>query len=150
LAAFGQTLDGAGEGRHFVLDVSGARLADPSTWQSAAGQAFYSVGVGQGVLIAYGSFVPAGTNLVRSTTVIAGVNALVSMVAAAMVLAVVFSFGISPSTGSELSFTAFPRVFTEAPGGSLLAVLFFTLLLVAGFTSCLGAFVVIATTVRDE
>lgn len=150
LAIFGQTLDGAGEGRAFYFGVSGAELADTATWRAAAGQAFYSVGVGQGVLIAYGSFVPAGTNLVRSTTVVAVVNALVSMVAAAMVFAVVFSFGISPSTGSELSFTAFPRVFAEVPGGDAIALLFFTLLLLAGLTSCLGAFVVIATTVRDE
>jgi neurotransmitter:Na+ symporter, NSS family len=150
LAVYGQTLDGAAESRAFYLGVSGDHLADPATWRAAAGQAFYSLGVGQGVLVAYGSFVPAGTDLVRSTTVVAVTNSLVSIVAGLMVFAVVFTFGISPSAGSELSFTAFPQVFAEVPGGALLAVAFFVLLLLAGFTSCLGASIVIMSTVRDE
>ncbi|MDZ7732917.1 MAG: sodium-dependent transporter [Acidimicrobiia bacterium] len=83
LAVYGQTLDGAAEARRFYLGVSADGLLDTATWRAAAGQAFYSVGVGQGVLIAYGSFVPAGTNLVRSTTKIALTNAGVSIVAGA-------------------------------------------------------------------
>ena len=150
LALYGQSLDGASEARSFYFGVSGSALADPAIWQAAAGQAFYSIGVGQGVLIAYGSFVPAGTNLIRSTATIAMTNAAVSIVAGLMVFSVVFTFGISPATGSELSFTAFPRVFAEVPGGAAIGAVFFTLLLVAGFTSCVSAFLVIVSTVRDE
>lgn len=150
LAVYGQTLDGAGEARSFYFGVRGDQLLDTATWRAAAGQAFYSIGVGQGVLIAYGSYVPAGTNLVRSTTTIAVTNALISITAGVMVFAVVFTFGISPSAGSELSFTAFPRVFAQVPGGDLLAIGFFVLLFVAGFTSCLGGSIVILSAVRDE
>lgn len=150
LAIYGQTLDGAAESRDFYLGVRVDGVTDVATWRAAAGQAFYSIGVGQGVLLAYGSFVPAGTNLIRSTTTIAMTNALVSIVAGLMVFAVVFTFDISPSAGSELSFTAFPRVFGEVPGGDVLAVAFFGLLFVAGFTSCLGASIVIVSAVRDE
>lgn len=150
LALYAGTLDGASEARAFYFGLSGDRLADPGTWRAAAGQAFYSIGVGQGVLIAYGSFVPAGTNLLRSTAIIAATNSLISVIAGLMVFAVVFTFGISPAAGSELSFTAFPRVFAEVPGGAFLAVAFFALLFLAGFTSCLGAAIVIMSTVRDE
>lgn len=150
LTVYTQSLDGAGEAREFYFTLSGERLMDPSTWRAAAGQAFYSIGIGQGLLIAYGSFVPAGTNLVRSTATIAFTNSLVSVVAGLMVFAVVFTFGLSPSVGSELSFTVFPRVFAVLPGGAQLAVAFFVLLFLAGFTSCLGAATVIASTVRDE
>ncbi|MFP3900413.1 MAG: sodium-dependent transporter [Acidimicrobiia bacterium] len=150
LAVYGQTLDGAAESRAFYLGLSGEHLFDAATWRAAAGQAFYSVGVGQGVLIAYGSFVPAGTNLIRSTAAVAVTNSLVSIIAGLMVFGVVFTFGISPSTGSQLSFTAFPRVFGQVPGGAVLAVGFFALLLLAGFTSCLGASIVVMSTVRDE
>lgn len=150
LAIYGQTLDGAADARDFYAGIRGDDLASPATWRAAAGQAFYSVGVGQGVLIAFGSFVPAGTNLVRSTATVAVTNALVSIVAGLMVFAFVFSFDISPDTGSELSFTAFPAAFAQVPGGAFLAVAFFSLLFVAGFTSCVGGSMVVASTVEDE
>lgn len=149
LAVFSQTLEGGGEARSFLFTTTDG-LTDTATWRAAAGQAFYSVGVGQGVLIAYGSYVPAGTNLLRSTTIVASTNALVSIVSALMVFGVVFSFDIPPGVGSELSFTAFPRVFDEIAGGGALGVLFFALLFLAGFTSCLGGAIVVLSALRDE
>lgn len=150
MAAYAQTLDGASEARSFYFGVDRGALLDGATWRAAAGQAFYSVGVGQGVLIAYASYIPAGTNILRSTTVVAGTNALVAVIAGLMVFPIVFTFGIEPNAGSELSFTAFPRAFAEVAGGGYLAIAFFTLLFVAGFTSCLGMGVVVMSAVRDE
>ncbi|MFP3883052.1 MAG: sodium-dependent transporter [Actinomycetota bacterium] len=150
LAAYGLTLEGAAEARDFYFGVDTDSLLRPDTWQAAAGQAFYSLGIGQGILIAYGSFVPAGANLLRSTSVIAVTNSIVSVISGLMVFAVVFTFGIEPTAGSELSFTAFPPVFSQLAGGAILAVAFFGLLFLAGFTSCIGATVVAVSTVRDE
>lgn len=150
LTVWAQTLDGAAEARSFYFGLDTDRLLDPATWRAAAGQSFYSIGVGQGVLLAYGSFVPAGTNLLRSTAIIAATNATVSIVAGLMVFSVVFTFGIEPTAGSELSFTAFPRAFAELPGGAALAVAFFAVLFLAAFTSCLGSSVVALSAVRDE
>lgn len=150
LAAYGQTLEGAADARSFYFGLDGKRLANPAIWRAAAGQAFYSIGIGQGILIAYGSFVPAGANLIRSIAMIAATNAAISIVAGLLVFSVVFSFGIPPATGSELSFTAFPIVFEQVPGGAVLGVVFFTLLFLAGFTSCLGGAIVALSTVRDE
>lgn len=150
MAVYAQTLNGAGEARSFYLGIDGGALLDSATWRAAAGQAFYSLGVGQGVLIAYGSYVPAGTNIVRSTSLIAVTNSSISILAGLMVFPIVFTFDIAPDAGSQLSFTAFPRVFGEVAGGEYLAVAFFTLLFVAGFTSCLGGAVVVMSAVRDE
>lgn len=150
LTVYGQSLDGASEARAFSFGVSSSRLLDTATWRAAAGQAFYSLGVGQGILIAYGSFVPSGTKILRSTSIIALTNSLISVVSAVMVFTVVFTFGIAPDVGSELSFTAFPRIFPELPGGAILAMAFFLLLFVAGFTSCLASSVVVLSAVRDE
>ncbi len=150
LAVYSQSLAGAADARAFYLEVRAESLLDVATWRAAAGQAFYSIGVGQGLLIAYGSFVPAGTNLVRSTSVIAVTNATISIVAGALVLSVAFTFGISPAEGSQLSFTVFPAVFGEMAGGRVLAIAFFASLFLAGFTSCLGCAIVVLSTVRDE
>ncbi len=150
MAVYAQTLDGASEARSFYLGLDASALAQGDTWRAAAGQAFYSLGVGQGVLIAYGSYVPAGTNLVRSTSMIAATNSGISIVAGLMVFPIVFTFGIAPDVGSELSFTAFPRVFEQLAGGAYLAIAFFFLLFLAGFTSCLGGAIVVMSAVRDE
>lgn len=150
MAVYTQTLEGAAEARSFYLGIDRSALRDGDTWRAAAGQAFYSLGVGQGVLIAYGSFVPAGTSIIRSTSLVAMTNSSVSILAGLMVFPIVFTFDIAPDAGSELSFTAFPRVFASVEGGVYLAVAFFTLLFVAGFTSCLGGAVVVMSTLRDE
>lgn len=150
LMVYSQGLQGAEQARSFYLGVRADSLLDPATWRAAAGQAFYSVGVGQGLLIAYGSFVPAGTNLLRSTTTIAVTNAAVSVVAGLLVFSVAFTFDIPPTEGSQLSFTAFPAVFGELAAGRWLAIAFFASLFLAAFTSCLGSGVVVFSTVRDE
>jgi neurotransmitter:Na+ symporter, NSS family len=150
LAVYAQTLAGAEQARAFFFGIDGDRLSDPATWRAAAGQAFYSLGIGQGVLIAYGSFVPAGTNLLRSTTAVALTNSAVSIISGLLVFAIVFTFDIPPAAGSELSFTAFPRVFGEMAGGAWVAMVFFGLLFLAGFTSCIGGTVVVMSAIRDE
>lgn len=150
LMLYGQGLEGAAQARSFYFGVRPDSILDPATWRAAAGQAFYSVGVGQGLLIAYGSFVPASTNLLRSTVAIALTNAAVSIVAGLLVFSVAFTFDIPPTEGSQLSFTAFPAVFGELTAGRWLAIAFFTSLFLAAFTSCLGSGVVVLSAVRDE
>ena len=150
LAIYAQTTEGAGQARDFYFGFDRGRLLSAQTWQRAAGQSFYSLGVGQGILIAYGSFVPAGTNTIRSTAMIAATNSAVSITAGLLVFPIVYTFGISPTSGSELSFTAFPRVFETVEGGRYLGILFFWILFVAGFTSCLSGALVVSAVVRDE
>jgi len=150
LTVYSLTLDGAGEARQFYFGLEADRLKDPALWSAAAGQAFYSLGIGQGVLIAYGSYVPSGTNLIRSTGLIAATNSSISVIAGLMVMGFVFTFDLPTDAGSELSFTVFPRIFPELPAGEFLAVGFFVLLFVAGFTSCLGGAVVVMAAARDE
>jgi len=150
LAIYSQTLEGAAEARAFYLGFGGESLRDPALWRAAAGQAFYSIGIGQGMLIAYGSYVPAGTNIIRSTALIAATNSAVSITAGLLVLSFVFTFGLAPDEGSALSFTVFPRIFGDLPAGEFLGAAFFLLLFVAGFTSCLGMSLVVLSAVRDE
>jgi len=150
LAIYGQTLPGAGQARDFYFNLEPARLLDPVTWQMAAGQAFYSLAIGQGFLITYGSYSPKGFNLVTSSTAVAVTNSVISITAGLMVFPIVFTFGIAPDAGSQLSFTAFPMVFNTLPGGQFLGIAFYLLLFVAAFTSCVGGMTVALAPVRDE
>ncbi len=150
LAGYALTLEGAGDGLRFLTTIEGEYLFSGSTWRAAAGQAFYQMGIGQGFLIAYGSYSPTGLNLVRATGVLATANVVVAITSAVMIFPIVFTFGISPAAGAQLAFTAFPAVLDDLPAGALVGVVFFGLLFIAAFTSCLGGAAVAIASVRDE
>lgn len=150
LAIYSQTLSGAGEAREFYFSFNLGRFLEPKTWQMAAGQAFYSLAIGQGFLITYGSYIPRSVNIVNSSAVIAATNAVISITSGLMVFAIVFTFGIAPDTGSQLSFTAFPKIFGGFPVGLFIGIAFYVLLFMAAFTSCVGGLAVVLAPIRDE
>ncbi len=150
LAIYSQTLSGASQARDFYFSFDLERFLDPRTWRMAAGQAFYSLAIGQGFLITYGSYIPKGVNIASSSAAIAGTNTVISIVAGLMVFPIVFTFGIAPDTGSALSFTAFPMIFGEITGGLFIGIAFYVLLFVAAFTSCVGGLAPVLAPIRDE
>ncbi len=150
LAIYAQTLPGGGQARDFYFSFDLATFLEPRTWQMAAGQAFYSLAIGQGFLITYGSYSPKGFNIASSSTAVALTNAVISITAGLMVFPIVFTFGLAPDIGSQLSFTAFPMIFRELPGGLFIGIAFYVLLFVAAFTSCVGGMTVVLAPIRDE
>ncbi len=150
LAIYSQTLPGGGQARDFYFNFDLAQFLEPRTWVMGAGQAFYSLAIGQGFLITYGSYSPKGFNIVNSSTAVALTNAVISITAGLMVFPIIFTFGMAPDTGSQLSFTAFPKIFGELPGGLFVGIAFYVLLFVAAFTSCVGGMTVILAPIRDE
>jgi NSS family neurotransmitter:Na+ symporter len=151
LAIYSQTLSGAGEAREFYFSFDPERFLEPETWQMAAGQAFYSLAIGQGFIITYGSYIPKSVNIVNSSVAIAATNAVISITSGLMVFAIVFTFGMAPDTGSQLSFTVFPKIFGGGlPGGLFIGIAFYILLFVAAFTSCVGGLAVVLAPIRDE
>ena len=141
---------GANEARNFYFSFDPVKFLEPKNWQMAAGQAFYSLAIGQGFLITYGSYSPKGFNILKSSAAVAITNSAISITAGLMVFPIIFTFGIAPDTGSQLSFTAFPRIFGELPGGLFISIGFYILLFVAAFTSCVGGMTVALAPVRDE
>lgn len=150
LAVYSQTLPGAAEARTFYTSFDLDLFLEPRTWQMAAGQAFYSLGVGMGILIIYGSYVPGNVNIMASATSVALANSAISLTAGLVVFSIVYTFGIPPDTGSQLSFTAFPKVFEQLAGGKFLAPAFFGLLFLAAFSSCYSSLMVAIAPLRDE
>ena len=150
LAIYAQSLPGAQEAREFYLQFDRGALLEPHLWRMAASQAFYSLAIGQGMLITYGSYVPKNVNVVTSSTAVALTNSTVSIIAGLMVFPIVFTFGIAPDVGSALSFTAFPQVFSSLSEGLAIGIAFYLLLFAAAFSSCVGGLVVVLAPIRDE
>jgi len=140
LAVYGMTLPGRGEALRFFLAPDFAALSDPAVWIRAFGQAFFSVGVGMGVLITYGSYLPRGTDVTKSSIVVAAADTSIAILAGLVVFPLAFSFGSSPGAGPGLAFDTLPQAFDSfgAPTGYFVGVLFYAALSVAAITSAVS------------
>ena len=145
----GLTLPGAMDGLLYFLTpdfskVTGTMLVD------AMGLAFFSLSLGMGVMITYGSYVGRDTPLLGSSLWVIALTVMTCFLAGLMVLPAVFAFGFDPSAGPGLTFITMPAVFAQMAGGQLFAVLFFCLLLVAALTSSVSLLEVVVSAVMDE
>ena len=150
LTVYSLTLEGRGEALSFLFNPNFADFLNPTLWLLAFGQAFYSLAVGQGYLITYGSFMKKGANLPRSAGWVAGIETSVALIAGLMIFPIVFTFGMDPGEGTELAFTTLPIAFSIIPLGAILAVLFFSLFFLAAISSCIAGMQVVKTAVREE
>ena len=105
---------------------------------AALGQAFFSLSIGLGAIMAYGSYLPAQVPIVRTAFVIAALDSLVAIVAGLIVFSLVFHYGLEPGQGAGLVFQTLPLVFGGIPGGEVLGAVFFFLLFVAAWTSAVS------------
>ncbi|MCU0936225.1 MAG: sodium-dependent transporter [Gammaproteobacteria bacterium] len=111
------------------------------TWSSAlqaAGQAFFSLSLGMGAMITYGSYLNRGESIPGTTAKVAVMDTLVSMLAGVMVFSVVFTFGQEPAAGPSLMFVNLPLLFQQMTGGYFVAVAFFLLVAFAALTSAIS------------
>lgn len=141
---------GWGHTKDFFFQVDWARLLDGKLWGFAFGQAFYSLAIGQGYLVTYGSFIPRKTHVPRACLIVAGVETSVALLAGWMIFPFVFSFGMEPGQGPALAFETLPRVFEQMPGGGWLAILFFGLFFMAAFSSSIAGLKVVIAAVAEE
>lgn len=142
--------EGWEEAKAFFFQVDWSRLLSGHLWAFAFGQAFYTLAIGQGYLVTYGSFIPRKTHVPRACLIVAGMETSVALLAGWMIFPFVFSFGMEPGQGSGLAFETLPRVFEQIPGGGWLAILFFGLFFTAAFTSSLAGLKVIIAAVAEE
>ncbi len=150
LAAYALYLPGASDGLAFYLTPDFSYLSNPNIWLMAISQAFFSLSVGYGILITYGSHLDKKTRIGRSVLGIAGADTVIAFIGGLIVFPIVFSFGINPAEGTELSFIALPKVFSVMPFGTLIGLLFFFLLFTAALTSSISMLELGAANFIDE
>lgn len=130
-------LPGAKAGLDFLFAPDFNKV-DSATILSALGQAFFSLSVGLGTLTVYGSYFPSDTRIVRSASIMAGLDTFVAILAGVIIFPAVFSFGKEPAAGPQLVFEVLPDIFREMSFGGLWSTLFFLLLLIASLTSTIS------------
>jgi neurotransmitter:Na+ symporter, NSS family len=137
LAIRSLTLPGAMEGLQFYLKPDFSEIS-AQTINAALAQAFFSLSIGMGVMITYGSYLSRKENLPRSAAWVTFCDITVAIIAGLVILPAVFAFSFDLQAGPGLVFITLPAVFAQMPAGALFAGLFFLLLVIAALTSAVS------------
>jgi len=105
---------------------------------SAMGQAFFSLSLGMGAIMIYGSYLHSYASIGGNSLIIAGMDSLVAILAGLAIFPIVFANGMQPEEGPGLVFKVLPIAFGSMPGGVLFSTLFFMLLVFAAWTSAIS------------
>lgn len=148
MALYSTTLPGFFAGFTFLFSPDFSILADPGIWLAAFGQALFSLSVGEGIMLTYGAYMAQEQDIRLSALVITVTDTSVALLAGLVIFPVVFSYGLSPSSGAELAFTTLPMAFAAIPSGHLLAIAFYAVLFSAAITTTVGCLEVCVAAVR--
>ncbi|MDI6742972.1 MAG: sodium-dependent transporter [Smithella sp.] len=143
------TLPGASEGLVYYLKPDFSEVSG-RTILGAISQAFFSLSLGMGVFITYGSYLKDHDEIPGSTAWIAGLDVLVALMAGFIIFPAVFALGFQPGAGPGLVFITLPAVFAQMPLGIVFGVLFFILLTIAALTSAISLLEVVTSWLIDE
>jgi neurotransmitter:Na+ symporter, NSS family len=140
LAIRGLTLPGAEQGLIYYLRPDFSRLADIGVFNAALGQAFFSLSLGMGTMITYGSYLSRRETIASAALWVILLDTSIALLAGLIIFPTGFSIaGFDPSaSGPGLIFSVLPRLFETMPGGTLFGVAFFVLLAVAALTSAVS------------
>ncbi|MEN8202220.1 MAG: sodium-dependent transporter [Bacteroidota bacterium] len=146
------TLDGAREGLVFLLkpDFSTIKGAPVKIIIEALGQAFFSLSIGMGTLITYGSYIQKKENLANTAVNVAFADTFIAIIAGLAIFPAVFAFGINPGEGPELVYITLPVIFQNMSGGLIWAFMFFLLLCFAAITSTISVLEVIVAYFSEQ
>ncbi len=143
------TLPGAGEGLAFLFRPDFSKLTTDAVL-GALGQAFFSLSLGMGTLITYGSYIGKQYNLSGTVIQVSATDTIIAIMAGIAIFPAVFAFGIDPAEGPGLVFITLPNIFQQMPGGYFFALVFFVLLAVAALTSSISVLEVVVAYFVEE
>ncbi len=145
---YGLTLEGFGEAFDFVFSPKMSNLK-PSGALEALGLSFFTLSVGQGIMITYGSYMRRSEDIPRTGIIIGLTIVGVSILAGLTIFPIIFTFGSNPSGGEGLVFQTLPMLFARLPGALLISTTFFTLFSFAAITSSIALVEVVVSNCMD-
>lgn len=137
MVAYSMTTGFFGKGLEFLFTPDFSKLTGASML-TAMGQAFFSLSLGMGTIMIYGSYVPKDTSIASTSIIIGLADTLVALLAGMAIFPIVFANNMEPGSGPGLIFQTLPVAFGNMPGGLAFGSLFFILLLVAAWTSSIS------------
>ena len=119
-------------------------------FMQALGQALFSLSLGMGAMITYGSYLPKSENMPVAGVSVALFDTLIAILAGLIIFPAIFSVGVEPNAGPGLVFVVLPSIFNSLPMGNLFAIAFYALLAIAALTSTISLLEVCVSYFVDE
>jgi neurotransmitter:Na+ symporter, NSS family len=149
LAGRSLTLDGAGRGLEFMFKADFSKLG-PKAIMSALGQALFSLSLGMGAMITYGSYLSRKEHLPLAGLSVAFFDTLIALLGGLIIFPALFHANADPGEGPGLVFVVLPTIFDKMPSGTVFAIAFYALLAVAALTSTISLLEVVVSYFVDE
>jgi len=150
VAARSMTLPGAGAGIDFLFKPDFSAISG-ATFLAALGQAFFSLSLGMGCMITYGSYLGKSENLPQNALIISMLDTGVALLAGLAIFPALFAFGMEPAVGAGLVFVVVPQIFAAMGGiGTVFSAIFFVALTVAALTSSVSLLEVVVAYLIDQ
>ncbi len=143
------TLPGAKEGVAFLFRPDFSKITG-KVLISALGQGFFSLSLGMGALITYGSYIKKNDNLTTTALSVTLSDTLIAILAGVVIFPAAFSFGVKPTAGMGLVFNTIPMIFNQMVGGYWFCIIFFVLLAIAALTSTISLLEVVVAYLSEE
>lgn len=143
------TLPGAGSGVNFFMKPDFSKVTG-TTFLAAMGQAFFSLSIGMGAMLTYGSYIQKNENLNLISTSTAITDIMVAILGGLVIFPTLFLFNAAPDQGPGLIFVTLPAIFEQMPWGAGFSTIFFVLLLIASISSSISLLEVIVAVLKEE
>jgi len=137
MVGYAMSTDSFVKGLQFLFTPDFSKLSRDSVL-IAMGHAFFTLSLGMGAIMIYGSYMPERISIAKTTFLIAGADTLVALMAGMAIFPIVFANHLEPSAGPGLIFVTLPVAFGQMPAGSLFGAIFFILVVFAAWTSSIS------------
>ncbi len=143
------SLPGGMKGLEFLFKPDFSKL-DGRVFIGALGHAFYSLSLGMGIMITYGSYMDKNENIGQTALQISIADLVIALLAGIAIFPAVFAYGVDPTSGAGLVFLSLTNVFAQMDGGYIFGLLFFVLLSLAALTSTISLLEVVVAYLVDS
>ena len=137
LLGYSMSSGGFAQGWAFMFDFNWS-VVGPETWLIAMGQAFFTLSLGMGTMMVYGSYVPEDSHIGSTVLTIVALDTFVAVAAGLAIFPLVFVNGLEVGQGPGLMFVTLPLAFGQLPMGALFGTVFFVLVSFAAITSAIS------------
>ena len=149
LAIRGVSSPGGAQTLTFLFSPDWGKLDAPGMLE-AMGHAFFSLSLGMGAMLTYGSYADESVNIPTVAITVSVMDTVVALLAGLAMFPIVFTYGMEPAAGPGLVFKTLPIIFAQMPGGFVISILFFLLLVFAALTSAISLLEVVVAYYCDE
>ena len=143
LAVYSFTMPGAKEGLKFYLVPDKQQIEQVGLFHiitSAMSQAFFTLSLGIGAMLIFGSYLNGGKSLLGEAVNIAVLDTFVAITAGLIIFPACFSYHVQPDSGPKLIFMTLPHIFTSMKGGRIFGSFFFLFLFFAALSTIIAVF----------